>query len=246
MKHSRIKITAYYPPKNRKQNPFDNNNKIKEKEFVVQANPEQYSMQYTAEYSTKNQSPGDGSYSPKWIKTKPTTLSLDIIFDGTGAIPKYETKTEENDAKKQALEAKDVQKAIREFWEMTMKVNKETHGPNYLLIVWGNSLVYYCRLTDMKITYKLFNPEGRPLRAVITATFQEVVYKDIDRRNPPRESPDVTHVLTVKDGDTLATMAKGVYGDEQYYLSVARANKLIQFRNLRPGTQIHFPPIKKT
>lgn len=245
MKHSRIRITAYRPPKNQRRNPYESKNKIEDKEFEVQANPEQYSMKYGAEYTSKNQAPGKSGYSPKWKKTKPGALSLDFIFDGTGAIPEYKPGAG-NEPPEATFRQKDVQDAIKEFKEITIHVNSETHEPNYLVIVWGKSLVYYCRLTDMNITYKLFSPDGRPLRAVINANFQEVIYEGLDRSNPPKESPDVTHVRTVKDGDTLTEMAGQIYGDEHYYLSVARANKLIQFRNLRPGAQIHFPPIKKS
>ena len=36
-----------------------------------------------------------------------------------------------------------------------------------------------------------------------------------------------------------------IYGDPRYYLDVARANRIDNFRKLTPGTRIFFPPLKK-
>jgi nucleoid-associated protein YgaU len=37
-----------------------------------------------------------------------------------------------------------------------------------------------------------------------------------------------------------------IYGDSKYYLDVAAANGLDDFRSLTPGAEIRFPPIDKT
>jgi nucleoid-associated protein YgaU len=36
-----------------------------------------------------------------------------------------------------------------------------------------------------------------------------------------------------------------IYGSSNYYLQVAKVNKLSSFRNISPGDEIIFPPIKK-
>ena len=59
-------------------------------------------------------------------------------------------------------------------------------------------------------------------------------------------SPDLTHYRIVKKGDTLPMMCFLVYGDARYYLQVARANKLINFRKLNIGDELFFPPFAKT
>jgi len=40
-------------------------------------------------------------------------------------------------------------------------------------------------------------------------------------------------------------MSFKIYGDSKYYLEVARANKLINFRKLKIGQKIFFPPLQK-
>jgi nucleoid-associated protein YgaU len=56
-------------------------------------------------------------------------------------------------------------------------------------------------------------------------------------------SPDLTHIRTVKVGDTLPAMCQAIYKDSSYYIKVARFNNLINFRKLEPGTEITFPPV---
>jgi len=36
-----------------------------------------------------------------------------------------------------------------------------------------------------------------------------------------------------------------INGDDKYYLEVARINNITSFRQLKPGTEIFFPPIAK-
>ena len=60
------------------------------------------------------------------------------------------------------------------------------------------------------------------------------------------KSPDLTHIRTVQSGDTLPLLAKAMYGSSRYYLVVAEANGLDDFRNLKPGTKLFFPPLEKT
>jgi nucleoid-associated protein YgaU len=59
-----------------------------------------------------------------------------------------------------------------------------------------------------------------------------------------RSSPDMSHLIEVKAGDTLPLLCYRVYRDSSYYLEVARQNKLTDFRDLKPGSKLHFPPLR--
>ena len=50
---------------------------------------------------------------------------------------------------------------------------------------------------------------------------------------------------TVKPGDELLLITYDIYGDPHYYLQLARANRLTDFRTLRAGTTLNFPPLDK-
>jgi nucleoid-associated protein YgaU len=98
----------------------------------------------------------------------------------------------------------------------------------------------------MDITFKLFKPDGTPLRATARAKFKGFVEDDLRVAMENNSSPDLTHVREVKKGDTLPLMSFRIYGDSKYYLEVAKANRITNFRKLEVGQRIFFPPIEKS
>ena len=95
----------------------------------------------------------------------------------------------------------------------------------------------------MSVTYKLFRPDGTPVRAVAKATFVEVVSDELAKLKADKRSADLTHVRTVVAGDNLPLLCHQIYGDATRYQAVAEANKLVNFRTLRVGQQLFFPPL---
>lgn len=59
-------------------------------------------------------------------------------------------------------------------------------------------------------------------------------------------SPPMTHIVTVRAGDTLPALCHRIYGDSGYYVKVAAFNNLNPLRKLKPGTQLLFPPLSGT
>ena len=49
----------------------------------------------------------------------------------------------------------------------------------------------------------------------------------------------------MKAGDTLPLLTRKVYGDARIFLRVAAYNQLDHFRELTPGTDLEFPPLKQ-
>ena len=76
-----------------------------------------------------------------------------------------------------------------------------------------------------------------------TAHFKEVV--DLDQKLGKLNSPDMSHLIEIKEGDNLPLMCEDIYGDSSFYLQVAAANDIVDFRNLVPGQQILFPRLEK-
>jgi nucleoid-associated protein YgaU len=58
-------------------------------------------------------------------------------------------------------------------------------------------------------------------------------------------SPDMSHFIEVRKGDSLTLMCENIYGAPDYYLQVAEVNGIIDFRNLTPGQKILFPRLEK-
>ena len=133
---------------------------------------------------------------------------------------------------------------IEHFLVVTGKNDGDIHRPHYLKISWG-SLISKCVLKTAEITYDLFRPDGKPLRAKVNATFAENIDDALRVAEEANNSPDLTHMRIVKDGDTLPLMTYRIYGDSKYYLEIARANNLTNFRKLNVGQAIFFPPINQ-
>jgi nucleoid-associated protein YgaU len=165
----------------------------------------------------------------KFKRIKPGDLSLIFFLDGTGANGKKI----------------DVQEQVKKFQTVAVEYNGDIHRPNYLIVAWGTLEVKRCVLKSASIAYKLFKPDGVPLRAVITANFTSNSDDTTRVALEQRSSPDLTHVRLVKSGDTLPALCHQIYGDPGYYLEVARANRINHFRRLTPGTKIFFPPLEK-
>lgn len=219
----KLKVVAYSDP--------EFNTKVADGEFATLMNPEKYTYHYKIE-TDENQAAGTSTVSPKFNKKLPENLELDFVFDRSGVINGFESTKD------------GIIDDIEKFKKVILDYNGDEHKPNYLIISWG-ALLFKGALTEMNIEFKLFKPDGTPIRAVAKAKFQGFVEDNLRAAKENNKSPDLTHYRTVKEGDTLPLMTFRIYGDSKYYLEVARINNLINFRKLKTGQKIFFPPLQK-
>ncbi len=160
--------------------------------------------------------------------TQASQVKLTLMFDNTGIFEEF---------------TDDVTTLIDKFLKLCFNLAGDIHEPRYLNILWGKQ-DFDCRLQTVDVKYTLFNKEGIPLRGEVEATFIEDVDDQKRAQLDNLQSPDLTHLKTVKEGDTLPLLTEEVYGDPKYYIHVAKANKLNNFRDIKPGQQLFFPPVK--
>lgn len=232
---TKLQIKAYSDPK------F--NDEIGSGEFRALLNPENYVFKYRVEQNTQ-QAAGTSASSPRYNKTPSEGLEMEFVFDRTGVLAQYGEPALSGEALLQD-KGKGVAADIEQFKRVVFDYNGDKHRPNYLLISWG-TLLFKGVLTQLDITYKLFKADGTPLRATAKTTFKGFVEDNLRVAIENNSSPDLTHVRTVLEGDTLPLMTFRIYGDSKYYLEVAKINKITNFRNLRVGQKIFFPPLEKT
>jgi len=209
--------------------------------FTTSINPETYTYKYKTEYC-ETQGAGSSGTTLKYTKTAPQEFNFDFLFDGTGVIKDGPSAL--SVAPGAVSQAVGVTAQIEVFKSIVFDYQGEKHRPNYLVIMWG-TLIFKGVLTNMDIEYKLFNPEGLPLRAVAKCAFKGSIEDVLRIAQDNPMSPDITHQRTFSSGDTLPLMSNTIYGDQQYYIDVANANKLDGFRNIKTGTSIYFIPIEK-
>jgi hypothetical protein len=202
----------------------------------VLINPDKYTHAYRICYSTL-EAPGSPGGSPKFNRVPSDHVSFELVFDGTGIIGSKIPGVIPGKTENVAIQ-------IQKFKDVVFKYNPKMHSPNFIQLSWG-TLVFNCRLTGLDINYTLFQPDGTPLRAKASATFIGFDSEETLARMAKKKSPDLTHVVKVKAGDTLPLLCFKIYGDASYFIQVAEKNNLTDFRELKPDTDILFPPIKK-
>lgn len=195
--------------------------------FESYVNPGEITLTYEMEYDSA-QGSGTTNSRMEFKKQKPGDLSLAFFIDGTGANG----------------HPVDVQTAVEKFKTVT-GFNGDIHRPNYLLVNWGTLQVKRCVLKSASIAYKMFRPDGVPLRAVITAAFTENSDDQTRVAVEQKQSPDLTHLRITRAGENLPMLCNQIYGDPRLYLRVAQANGIDDFRNIPPGTRVFFPPLEK-
>jgi nucleoid-associated protein YgaU len=217
----KLAITTYSNPK------FS----AKVRSITVSINPDQYEHNYAISY-TNSSGQGANGQALRFNAYGAETVSFTIWFDGTGAIPGAP-----------ASETTSIETQITKFRDTVFPYDGKVHSPNYLELRWG-TLLFKCVLVTLNFTYTMFAPSGAPIRAKCTASFRRYVTPDDLAKMANNSSPDMTHLVTVKAGDTLPLLCHQVYGSSTHYPNVARVNGLVGFRALTPGTQLLFPPVK--
>ncbi len=200
-----------------------------ENTFTVMFNPTTFNRKYEIEYLNREEF-GSGPRGAVFGKMVKQEYDFEFTIDGTGT----------------SGPVVDVEEQIENFWRICGELRGDSHRPPYLRIRWGKFVLdVVLKLAD--VTYTLFKRDGSPLRAKITATFDENVDDDIQEARERKNSPDLSHLRTVKEGDLLPLMTKKIYGkNDSLYLEIAKFNNLNNFRRLKAGTQLTFPPLDKT
>lgn len=202
--------------------------------FQVMFNPESYSLGYENTFQ-QVQGINTSGRPAKYSLSEPEELSVTLIIDDTGVA--------NHNNKVNGKKIKDVTQVVERFLELTTLMDGELHRPNYLTLKWGN-LDFDCCLKSVDINYTLFNRRGQPIRAELEVVFIEDEHDEKRVREENKSSPDLTHTRTITSSDKLPLMAQEIYQNPAYYIKLASVNKLNNFRKLRIGKVVNFPPVK--
>ena len=165
---------------------------------------------------------------------RPEVVIPTLIFDTTGAIP----------TKAWPGGYTSVTDMVLFLESVVYSFDDESHQAPVIEVIWGE-ICHYARVKNFETKYSLFNINGKPMRAEVTLTL-ESFYTDLPAETEQdKKSPDLTHLVEVKSGDSLPLMCERIYNNSSYYLQVARINGLTNFRNLKPGMMLEFPPIRE-
>ncbi len=205
---------------------------VKESEkFEVMINPSSYKFE-TSVCFNNSKSQGEIGNRKQFSHMNDGKVSFDLIIDGSGVV----------NLPIPGLGSDDVKTQI-ETLNSVLGYDGTEHEPKHSRLVWG-SLIFFGRMTSMTTDYSVFKPSGEPLRAKVSLKFSGFMTEKEESLKANRSSPDLSHIVEVKAGDTLPLLCHRVYKDSAYYMDVAKINKIENFRHLKAGDKLIFPPLK--
>jgi nucleoid-associated protein YgaU len=225
--------------------------------FTVMFNPSTITVNSSNQFDPGKEAVA-GDVNKKFKYRSPRTLSVELFFDGTYASPTassaapggVSSKTSEANVNSAitnqsgSSQNKPVANLIHEFFTTCVDINSETHAPPFVKLSWGK-ILFSGVIESANVTYSLFDNHGSPLRAKVSLSLKEHFSGEETSAGLKLQSPDLTKFRTVILGDTLYSIATSEYGNPYYYIKLAEANNLKNFRVLKPGSQLVIPPIEK-
>jgi hypothetical protein len=207
--------------------------------FTVLFNPEKYTVSKSLQLAEIG-IPGLDSPVVQYVRGQNEKISLELFFDTTdnGMVG----------------DVTDVRESTSQVYQL-LKIDGDLHAPPRVLLTWGTSgqltsfgasIQPWLVLESISEEFNLFSPDGIPLRAKLSVTFREAWTIDQQLQVTPRHSADRTTLYTVKNGDTLSSIAYAQYNDATNWRPLAVANNLANPRLLETGMVLTIPPSAPT
>lgn len=193
--------------------------------FKVLYNPEEYTVNKDNHFAAQS-IPGLSAPLVQFVNGNLRTLEMELFFDtwDTPSLPKRDVRAETN-------------KIIK-----LMDIDPELHAPPLLQLAWA-SLQIRCVLARVGQKFIMFADDGKPVRARLTCTFNEVIDLEQESAQVKRQTADFTKVHVVMPGETLSGIAGVLYDDPTMWRPIAIANGLDDPRAIEPGRSLRVPPL---
>lgn len=222
----------------------DNKHESGPQELIFMFNPAKLSIAAKAKYEQPPQpsARGQGASRAQFTGPEPRTMTLELWFDDW-----MESSTTK------------VTEAVTTLvsWTRPTKKsvdNKKKPNPPLVILNWGEGEArgihvdtqkefFPMVLNSVSYEYSLFDKKGKPMRAKVSISGQEVPDAPAGT-NPTSGSLEARYGHMVVEGDTLASVAYGYYGEARLWRGLAAANHIDDPMRVRPGTPLHIPPIE--
>lgn len=199
--------------------------------YTVLTDPDRLKLEKEIAYREDRQLGATGN-SNRFERYKPAQLSFSFIIDCTGTVE----GTQEQDK---------VYDKIREIESLLYTYNSDGHRPSFVSVQY-RELLFRGQLKKMDVDYTLFSRLGEPLRATVSITLTSYRNSEEERKICSKQSPDMSRLITLREGETLPYLCHKIYGDSLLVRQVARFNGLGGFRDIPAGTELLFPPLKRS
>jgi len=200
-------------------------------------NPTEYSLSKSNEWKYKPVT-GTSFTEPEFGGGQPRQMELSLLFDQS--FPPY--KMTVRAATAALLDAMEVPSG--------KSGGTPTAVPPFITFQWG-ALIFKGAMTSLTCAYKLFRPDGEPIRADVKMTLKQAEAASTasstgaNRGTNPTTRANAGHgVHTVKDGDSLPSIAYDAYGDATTWRAIADANGIENPLHLRRGRALSLPRLE--
>jgi nucleoid-associated protein YgaU len=216
-------------------------------------NPSEISTSRSVNYRQKlAASKGGAGYfdiKQKFLAVEAATLSIELFFDT------YESRSEAATWKRaasssiaptnpfQSGDATDVREYTQKIVNLALP-DTELHRPPVCTLKWGEyETIFVGVMTQVDERYTMFLANGTPVRATLSCSFVE--YRtEAHLKASELHSADVAKTHQVRRGDTLQSIAAEEYNDPSLWRLIARANGIVNPRELRPGALLAIPKLR--
>jgi hypothetical protein len=165
-----------------------------------------------------------------------TTLTVSLLFD-TYALPASAGES-----------PKDVREYTEKVFDLmqvdpTLKDSQSnTSRPPRVSFRWGTSWSFKAVITSITQRFSMFLSDGKPVRATLDVTFQQVEQEGVYPPTNPTSTAEAQKVHIVGPGETVDAIAFQEYGDARKWRLIADFNELDHPLRLRPGQALAIPP----
>jgi hypothetical protein len=191
-------------------------------------NPEEYTINKDNNFAVQG-IPGLSAPLVQFVHGNLRTLEMELFFDtwDTPNLPK---------------------KDVRDFTNQVaglLDIDSQLHAPPILLVSWS-SLQLRCVLARVSQKFTMFADDGKPVRARLSCTFNEVIDAEQEIKKVNRQTADYTKVHIVNQGETLSGIAGLFYEDPKLWRPIAIENGIDDPRAITVGQSLIIPSLPYT
>ena len=198
-------------------------------EVTFQYNPTKYTVSKSVEWQAQK-TKGKDVQPVDFVQGSARTVTMELFLDGL-----------EDD--------KDVSADVAKLYAFTLvnDANKAKKSgkprPPRVQFQWQNVANFPAVIKTLNATYNMFHPDGRPARATVSLTLQEMAD---DAKNAPQNPSSLgtqgMRSHRVLAGETLDIIAYQELGDATAWRYIAELNKIDNPFDLRPGQHLAIIP----
>jgi nucleoid-associated protein YgaU len=203
-------------------------------------NPKEYTIAKANQWEVK---PVTGVALPtaQYSGGQPRKLSLQLLFDSTDS---------------DSLDVSDVTAKLFKMMEAQASLGsgkgKNSGRPPMVTFVWGSTVTFKAVADNLSVQYTLFRADGTPVRAQAQLSLIQAD-KARDKssgkgaskpQNPTTRAQPGLGSHTVRDGDSLASIAFAHYRDPTRWRAIAEANGIDNPLHVRRGTPLVVPRLE--